>query len=112
MELAQPQTDWVDHWAMAMILSLGPPSEEEFENAEFHFERAMALSPGLATSAVDRLAGHIRQGKASAALQRELRNLGRGQYSVNESSPWALQNQRALKRAIELLAQLREEIDD
>ena len=112
MELAESKPQWTDHWSMGMILTLGSPVEEQRQAAEFHFQRAIELAPGLATPAIDRLSGHMRQGIYSEALREELRSFGRGRYPVNESAPWSLQNQRALKRAIELLAQLRENDDD
>jgi hypothetical protein len=107
-ELAGAAVTWRDHWAMGMLAALGAPSEENRNRAEFHFQKAMVLAPGLATPAIDRLAGQIHQEVFSDVTKEGLRQLGKGGYAVHPGSPWAVQNQQALKRAIELLAQLRD----
>jgi hypothetical protein len=112
MELAGEDIQWVEHWSLGMIASLGQPTEKNWDLSEFHFQEAIRMAPGLATPAIDRLVGHFHQGLVSEALNESLRAMGRGEYPIHESAPWALQNQRALKRAIELLAQLRERKDE
>jgi hypothetical protein len=107
-ELAKTSMIWRDHWVLGMLAGLGSPSEENRNRAEFHFQKAMELAPGLATPAIDRLAAQIHQDVFSEVTKEGLRLLGKGDYAVHPSSPWAVQNQHALKRAIELLAQLRE----
>lgn len=107
-ELAGEALTWRDHWVMGMLAGLGAPSEENRNRAEIHFQEAMALAPGLATPAIDRLAAQIQQEIYSDVTREGLRQLGAGDYAVYPGSPWAVQNQRALKRAIELLAQLRD----
>jgi hypothetical protein len=107
-ELAETSMIWRDHWAMGMLAGLGSPSEENRNRAEFHFQKAISLAPGLATPAIDRLAAQIHQDVFSEVTKEGLRQIGKADYAVHPSSPWAVQNQHALKRAIELLAQLRD----
>lgn len=107
-EIAETSMIWRDHWVMGMLAALGSPSEENRNRAEFHFQKAIALAPELATPAIDRLAAQIHQDVFSEVTKEGLRLLGKGDYAVHPGSPWAVQNQHALKRAIELLAQLRE----
>ena len=108
VELALDDLTWREHWGLAMVASLELPSEEARNRAEFHFQAAIALAPGLATPAIDRLAGQVRQGVYSEQTTEALRQLGAGHYAVHSSAAWSVQNQHALKRAIGLLAQLRE----
>jgi len=107
-ELVGDNLTWRDHWTMGMLAGLSAPSEENRNQAEFHFQQAVALAPGLATPAIDRLAAQINQEVYSDVTREGLRQLGSGDYAVHPGSPWAAQNQHALKRAIELLAQLRD----
>ncbi len=106
VELAKDSLTWREHWSLAMVASLDVPSEETRNRAEFHFQAAIALAPGLATPAIDRLAGQVRQNVYSEQTREALRQMGAGSYAVHSSATWSLQNQHALKRAIRLLAQL------
>jgi len=108
VELASESLTWREHWALAMVSSLDVPSEEARNRAEFHFQAAISLAPGLATLAVDRLAGQVRQDVYSEQTLEGLRQMGAGRYAVHSSAAWSVQNQHALKRAIRLLAQLRD----
>jgi hypothetical protein len=99
---------WREHWALAMVASLDLPSEEARNRAEFHFQTAITMAPDLATPAIDRLAGQVRQDVYSEQTIEALRQMGSGSYAVHSSATWSLQNQHALKRAIKLLAQLRD----
>ena len=99
---------WRDHWAMGMSIGLDPAAGERISDAEFHFLKAAEMEPTLATPVIDRLSSFVFQGMASDLVREELRGMGAKNYATHASSQWGLQNQRALKRAIELLARLRE----
>lgn len=103
---------WQDHWALAMVAALNVPDEETRNRAEFHFQRAIQMAPDLATPAIDRLSTQIRQGVYSEITSGALRQLGSGSYLVHPNAEWAAQNQDALKRAMKLLAQLRDLKDE
>lgn len=98
---------WRDHWAMAMAIGLDPAVGERLADADFHFRKAEEMIPMLATPVIDRLSVYAARRASVELVREELRGLGSKRYDTHQSSEWGLQNQRALKRAIELLARLR-----
>ena len=76
-------------------------------DADFHFRKAEEMIPMLATPVIDRLSVYAARRASVELVREELRGLGSKRYDTHQSSEWGLQNQRALKRAIELLARLR-----
>ena len=100
---------WRDHWAMGMAIGLNPAVGDRLADADFHFRKAEGMVPDLATPVIDRLAVYAAQKASTELVREELRGLRSKNYSTHQSSEWGLQNQRALKRAINLLGQLREE---
>ena len=98
---------WRDHWAMAMAIGLNPAVGERLADADFHFRKAESMIPGLATPVIDRLAIFAARGASIELVREELRGIRDKNYVTHQSSEWGLQNQRALKRAIELLTRLR-----
>jgi hypothetical protein len=112
VELSGETQSWRDHWALAMVAALDVPDEETRNRAEFHFQKAISMVPSLATPAIDRLSTQVRQEVYSGITYEALRQMGSGRYPVHPNAEWATQNQDALKRAIKLLAQLRDLKDE
>ena len=94
---------------MGMAIGLDPAVGERLADADFHFRKAESMVPDLATPVIDRLSVYVAHKASPALVREELRGLRTKNYSTHQSSEWGLQNQRALKRAIDLLGRLREE---
>ena len=76
-------------------------------DADFHFLRAQELAPQVATPSIDRILAWARIGVNHETLIQELVALGKADFPIHDNAPHSAQNRQALKRAIELLAQLR-----
>lgn len=100
---------WRDHWAMGMAIGLNPAVGQRLADADFHFRRAEEMVPELATPVIDRLSIYANQKASMELVREELLGLRTKNYHTHQSSEWGLQNQRALKRAIEILTRLRDE---